>query len=186
MKKRIGYAGLLALLFLLLCVTGGCKGQEAQEAAAQITELVSSPGNLQFTFPEGWTVKSNSEEGQKEGASAVHYEFVAEDSLTGSGIAVIYEDLHRIQGGNLIRMEDYLTAFQENLKLSGDYRYSCGEVSLTELYGETYYTFSARVEEPQLTQQFYLRRIEDTVMMMTFTVVGEDSLENLLEYGRSL
>ena len=182
MKKRINYIGLFALLTLLLCMLGGCKEKEAEEVAVQATEISSEPGRLLFTFPEGWTVST-----YEEGSSAeVRYDFVAEDVVTGSGISLLYDDLNRIQGGNLIRMEDYLAAFQENLKLSGNHKYSCSEVTETELLGEVYYTFSAAVAKPQLTHQFYLRRIEDKVMVMTVTLAGEDSLENLLNYCTSL
>lgn len=182
MRKKI--TALMMLVLLLLC---GCKGQQTSEASVQVRELTSQPGGVHFTFPEEWTVYQSGQEGDEAGSTFTEeYALVAEHRVTGSGIAIIYEDLNRIQGGNLVRMEDYLTVFQENLKLSRDYHYRCSEVGLTELYGEEYYTFSAEVTQPDLKQQFYIRRMEDRIMVMTVTVSAEDSLQQLLNYGRSL
>lgn len=157
----------------------GCQTKETEETWKEVTVWKSALAKLQFTFPEGWSILSEDEEDQEDDFSFMS-EFVAENRHTGSGISIVYEDLNRIEGGKLIRMEDYVESFQENLKRLDQYQYRCSMVSTIELQAETYYTFGADVEELKLRQQFYLRRIEDKVMVMTITLGEEDQLEDLL------
>ena len=83
-------------------------------------------------------------------------------------------------------MEDYVRLYREKLMTSKEYTYSCTEAEEAELYQEVYYCFTAQVEETKARQHFYLRRIDDMIMVMTITLYGEDTLENMLEYGKSL
>ncbi len=169
MRKRTGWLLILGLLFLT-----ACGGPQAKETMQETKEITSVPGALAFSFPEEWLLKEEDNN------------LLAENPLTGSSISITYEDLAKRQGGTLIRIQDYLEAIQENLQTAGDYSYSLGLVETKEVYGEQYHSFRAEVPALDGRQYFYVRRIEDTMMVMTVTLFGEDTLETVLQYGRAL
>ncbi|MCI6812443.1 MAG: hypothetical protein SOX11_02700 [Lachnospiraceae bacterium] len=175
--KKIGYLILIGIILL-----SGCSNQ-SRKAQTQVHEGTSKPANIQFTLPQEWTVWENAPEDSKGGEETG---LLAENTLTGSSIRIQYEDLTAIKGGTLIRMEDYVRLYREKLMTSKEYTYSCTEAEEAELYQEVYYCFTAQVEETKARQHFYLRRIDDMIMVMTITLYGEDTLENMLEYGKSL
>ena len=105
---------------------------------------------------------------------------------TGSGIDIICEDLTQTESGILVRMDDYIAYLQEQLKIAGEYSYSCGEVSTEKIYGNSYETFTAVIPEWNGTQNYYIRRQEDTMIVMMITVFGEDTLEDILALGKAL
>ena len=178
MKKLIYILLLYALLGL-----AGCNSKE--EAMAVITEIPCEMAGVSFSLNGLWTIQeeaeanSNAEEGQTVVLSTYREE-------TGSGISVIYDDLTQTEGGALVRMDDYVAGLQEQLKISGNYDYSCSEISTEKLYGNSYESFSATVSELGGKQQYYIRRQEDTMIIMVITVFGEDNLEEILALGKEM
>lgn len=174
------------IYILLLCALLGIAGcNSREEAMAVITEIPCETAGVSFSLNGLWVIqeeeetKTMAEEGHTIALSTYKEE-------TGSGICVIYEDLTQTEGGTLVRMDDYVSGLQEQLKNSGEYNYSCGEVSKEKLYGELYETFTASVPELGGKQQYYIRRQDDTMIIMVITVFGEDNLEEILALGKEM
>lgn len=174
------------LYLILLCSflgLAGCNSKE--EAMAVITEIPCETAGVSFSLNGLWMIQeeaeanSNAKEGQTVALSTYKEE-------TGSGISVIYDDLTQTEGGTLVRMDDYISGLQEQLKISSEYSYSCGEVSTEKLYGKRYETFSATVSELGGRQHYYIRRQEDTMIIMVISVFGEDNLEEILALGEEM
>ena len=178
MKKLI-YLLLLCMVFSLT----GCKAKE--EALAVITEIPCDTAEIQFSVNGLWMIQeeavanANVEEGQTIDLSVYKEE-------TGSAITVIYEDLTKTEGGTLVRMEDYIADIQNQLKISSEYNYACGEVLEESLYGKEYQTFTANVSNLGGTQKYYIRRQDDTMIVVLFSVFGEDKLEEILALGKEM
>ena len=178
MKKLI-YMLLLCMLFSLI----GCNSKE--EAMAVITEIPCDEAGIKFSLNGLWMIQEetvangNVQEGQTVALSVYKEE-------TGSAISVIYDDLTKSEGGTLVRMEDYLADIQEQLKISGEYDYACSEVSEENLYGQQYQSFSAKVSNLGGQQKYYIRRQDDTMIIVLFSVFGEDTLEEILSLGKEM
>ena len=178
MKKKF----CMMLLCSMLGMTA-CSQPSTQQTQTVITEVSSQPGGVAFLLTEEWTVQRAEELAEtmnlKEGQTC---DLLAENTTTGTYINILYEDLTKTEGGILIQMEDYVKYIQENLQLSEQYTYTCTEPVIQNLHGVEYYTFEAQVSIPQQkgTQYFYIRRIDDTVMVMSIGVFGEDTIESLL------
>lgn len=174
------------LYLLLLCSFLGLTGcNSKEEAMAVITEIPCETAGVSFSLNGLWMIQeeaeanSNAEEGQTVVLSTYKEE-------TGSGISVIYHDLTQTEGGTLVRMDDYVTGLQEQLKNSNEYNYSCSEVTTEKLYGNTYESFSATVSELGGKQQYYIRRQDDIMIIMVISVFGEDNLEEILALGKEM
>ena len=177
--KKIIYVLLLCMFF---CLTG-CNSKE--EAMAIITEVPCEEIGIRFSLNGLWVIQdeaeanTNSAEGQTVELSAYKEE-------TGSAINVIYDDLTKTEGGTLVRMEDYMADVQEQLKISSEYSYACSEVGEETLYNQQYQTFTATVSNLGGMQKYYIRRMEDNMMVLIFSVFGEDKLEEILALGKEM
>ena len=146
---------------------------------AEITEIPCETAGVNFSLNGLWVIQEETETKVKaESGQTVALSTYQEE--TGSGIDVIYEDLMQTEGGTLIRMDDYVAGLKEQLESSGDYNYSCGEVSTEKLCGNNYETFTAMVSDLGAKQQYYIRRQDDTMIIMVITVFGGDKLEDIL------
>ena len=178
MKKFI-YMLLLCMLFSLT----GCNSKE--EAMAVITEIPCDEAGIKFSLNGLWMIQEeavangNVQEGQTVALSAYKEE-------TGSAISVIYDDLTKTEGATLIRMEDYVADIQEQLKISGEYNYACSEVVEETLYGKQYQAFTATVSNLGGAQKYYIRRQDDTMIIVLLSVFGEDKLEEILALGKEM
>ena len=174
------------LTILLLCFCLGLTGcQSKEEAMAEIKEVSCKEADISFTLNGLWA--ESKEEGidiETKEEQTVALSVVQKS--TGSGIDIICEDLTKTEGGILIRMDDYVAGIQEQLKTSGDYSYSCGDVSTEKVCGNSYKTFKAVIPELGGVQQYYIRRQEDTMIIMIITVFGEDTLEDILSAAKPL
>lgn len=173
--KKIIYILLLCSFLGLI----GCNSKE--EAIAEITEIPCETAGVTFTLNGLWIQQDV--KGANAGQTVALSTYKEE---TGSGISIIYEDLTQTEGGTLVRMDDYVTSLQEQLKISKDYTYSCGEISTEKLYGNSYETFLATVSELDSRQQYYIRRQDDTMIIMVITLFGEDKLEDILALGKEM
>ena len=161
----------------------GCQSKE--EAMAVITEIPCDTAGIQFSLNGLWMIQEDAvanasvEEGQIVDVSAYKEE-------TGSAITVIYEDLTKTEGGTLVRMEDYIADIQKQLKTSSEYNYACSEVLEESLYGKEYQTFTANVSNLGGVQKYFIRRQDDTMIIVLFSVFGEDKLEEILALGKEM
>ena len=171
------------LLFCLSLVLIGCNSKE--EAMAIITEVPCELAEIKFSVNGLWMIQeeavanTNVEEGQTVAFSTYKEE-------TGSTISVIYDDLTKTEGATLVRMEDYVAGIQEQLKISGEYDYACSEALEETLYGKQYQTFTANVSNLGGVQKYYIRRQDDTMIVVIFSVFGEDKLEEILALGKEM
>ena len=170
------------LLYLCLGLTA-CKSKE--EAMAEIKEVSCEEAGIGFTLNGLWAEASEEEITieTKEGQTVALSVF---QKSTGSGIDIICEDLTQTDGGILVRMDDYVAALQEQLKIAGDYSYSCGEVTTEKVYGNNYESFTAVIPELNGTQKYYIRRQEDTMIVMIVTVFGEEKIEDIMSLGKEM
>ena len=174
------------IYMLLLCMSLGLIGcNSKEEAMAIITEIPCDVAGIKFSLNGLWMIQEeavandNVEEGQKVALSAYKDE-------TGSAISVIYDDLTKTEGATLIRMEDYVADIQEQLKISSEYNYACSEVVEESLYGKQYQTFTATVSNLGGQQKYYIRRQDDTMIIVLLSVFGEDKLEEILALGKEM
>lgn len=169
------------LVVLLLCFCLGLVGcsSKKEEAKAVITEISCEEAGVSFSLNGLWIIQeeTETETGQIVALSAYQEE-------TGSGIQVLYEDLTKTEGGTLVRLEDYVTSIQEQLKISEEYSYSCSEITTEEFCGNSYKAFNATISELNARQQYYIRRQKDTMIIMVFTVFGEETLENVMSLAK--
>ena len=102
------------------------------------------------------------------------------------GIDIISEDLTQTEGDTLVRMDDYLTDVQEQLKISEEFSYSCSEVSTENVYGEEYQVFTTTISELGGKQKYFIRRQDDTMIIMVITVFEEEKIEDILALGKEM
>ena len=171
---------------LVLCSFLGLAGCNSKEkATAVITEIPCEKAGVSFSLNGLWVIQEETEANENVSAGqTVALSTYKEE--TGSGISVIYDDLTQTEGGTLVRMDDYVNGLQEQLKISSEYNYFCGEVSTEKLYGNTYETFSTTVSELGGKQHYYIRRQDDTMIIMVITVFGEDKIEDILALGKEM
>ena len=174
------------LYLLLLCSFLGLTGCDSkEEAMATVVEAPCKEAGVNFTLNGLWVVKSEEEAnmdilaGQKVVLSAYQQE-------TGAGIDIICEDLTRTEGGTLVRMDDYVADVQEQLKISEEFSYSCSEVSAENVYGEEYQVFTTTISELGGQQKYFIRRQDDTMIIMVITVFEEEKIEDILALGKEM
>lgn len=175
--------GIMILLFCMLSLTA-CSTKAKQEALAQITEVNSELGEISFLLNGYWSLEPKEELEKMNISESQTYDFMATNIQTGSNISIIYDDLSKSEGGTLVRLDDYVNIIWENLKNSSDYTYQCSEVDSINLHGDEYLTFSAEVMELDAKQHFYIRRMEDHMMIMMITLYGEDTEEDILKLSK--
>ena len=175
----------LLYLVLLVCMLGltGCESKE--EAMAMITEVPCDEAKVTFSLDGLWVIQEeavanvNAAAGQTVALSAYKEE-------TGSAISVIYDDLTQTDGGTLTRMEDYIADIQTQLKISETYSYSCGEITTENIYGNDYESFTAEISDMGGKQKYYIRRQDDTMIVLIVSVFGEDKEEEILALGKEM
>ena len=180
--KKIGIILALCCMFCL----SACNTKAQEEALAQTTEVTSEPGEISFTFNGYWSLQQGDEIDRSKESEGQSYDFIAKHTETGTNIAIIYDDLTKTEGGTLVRMEDYVEAIRNGMLNSGDYTYQCSEITTKRLHGEEYQVFLAGTDEIEGVQHFYIRRIDDTMMIMVITLQGEDTLENVFNMSKSI
>lgn len=161
MKKIIYW--LMASGVILLTACG-----KAEQAGNEIRQITHVPGEIVLTVWEGWACHEENDR------------ILIENTTTGSSIMITDEDLSGIPGGNLIHIEDYVEAVLENLKTARDYTYHCQPAEKVQLWGKEYYGFGAEVEENNAVQQFYIRKTDEKMMVITITLFQEDTLDTVL------
>lgn len=175
MKKIV----VASMMCLLLGITG-CNTKVKEEAMAQTTEIVSELGEISFTLNGYWGIKTSEELEKIKVSNSQFCDLEFYHTQTGSGVSIIYDDLTKTQGGTLVRMEDYVAAIRDSLENSKEYTYHCSEISSDTLHEKEYMTFSAKVSEQEGMQYYYIRRIDNQMMIMIFNLYGEDQLEDII------
>lgn len=173
----------LLITFVFFCMLGltACNTKAKEEALAHTTEVVSNPGEISFTLNGYWELLSEEEKKATDVSNSQRMDFVATHIETGTNISIIYDDLTKNEGGTLVRIEDYVKAVKEEMTSSSDYTYQCSKISSANLGGKEYLTFSSETIEVEGVQHFFIRRIEDTMMVMMITLQEGDVLEDILK-----
>ena len=156
----------------------GCNSKE--EAMAVITEVPCEMAGITFSLNGLWTIKEEADANANTNSGQT-VELSAYKEETGSGIQVINEDLTEIEGGTLVRLDDYVTDVQKQLKISDEYSYSCSEIATEKFCGNNYEVFTATIPELSCKQQYYIRRQDDSMITLIFTVFDGDTIESILE-----
>ncbi len=170
----------ITLLIISMLGLPACNTKAKEEALAQTTEVTSELGEISFTLNGYWNLQQEEETENGNLSDSQIYDFMATHTETGTNISIIYDDLTKTDGGTLVKIDDYVTAVQESLKTSSNYTYKCSEISSEKLHGKEYQTFSSSVAELEARQHFYIRRIDDTMMVMMITLYGEDTIDSVL------
>ena len=171
------------VLFYLSLALTGCNSKE--EALAIITEVPCELAEIKFSVNGLWVI-------QEEDVANINVEeghtvaFCTYKEETGSAISVIYEDLTKTEGATLARMEDYVADIQEQLKISSEYNYACSEVLEETLYGKQYQAFTDDVSNLGAVQKYFIRRQDDTMILVIFSVFGEDKFDEILALGKEM
>ena len=179
--KKLRYVVCVLLCSFLSLVA--CDSKE--EALAVITEIPCETAGIMFSLNGLWVIQEEAEtKGMGKEGQVVALSTYKEEN--GSGIQIIYDDLTKTKGGTLVRMDDYIAGIQEQLKISKEYKYSCGEVSKEELYGDYYQTFEAYSAEVGGSQKYYIRRQDNTMIIVVVSVFGEEKIEDILALGKEM
>jgi len=176
----------IGIILALCCMLGlsACNTKAKEEALAQTTEVTSETAEISFTFNGYWSLQQGDEITKSKESKGQSYDFIAKHMETGTEVAIIYDDLTKTEGGTLIRMEDYVEAIRNGMMTSEDYTYQCSGIETELLLGEEYQVFLAATEEIGGVQHFYIRRIDDTMMIMVITLRGEDRLEDIISLSK--
>ena len=179
--KKIRYI----ISLLVCCILGLTACNSKEEAMAVITEIPCETAGITFSLNGLWVIQEEAEtkEMGKEGQVVALSTYKEE---TGSGIQIIYDDLTKTEGGTLVRMDDYIAGLQEQLKISKEYKYSCGEVSKEEVYGNYYQTFEAYSAEVGGSQKYYIRRQDNTMIVIVISIFGEEKIADILALGKEM
>lgn len=180
--KKIG----IVLAFFCILGLTACNTKAKEEALAQTTEVISEIGKISFTFNGYWSLQQKDAIVRSKESESQSYDFIAKHTQTGTSVSIIYDDLTQTDGGTLVRMEDYVEAIRDGMANSDDYTYQCSEVETKHLHGEEYRVFLVATEEIEGMQHFYIRRIDDTMMIMVITLQGEDKLEDIISLSKKV
>lgn len=178
--RKISYI-ILVLICTFFSLTGCISKKE--EAMAVITEIPCEQAGVRFSLNGLWVIQEETETTVNERQTVA---FSAYKEESGSGIQVICEDLSQTEGGTLVRMNDYVIGLKEQLESSNDYQYSSSEITTENLCGNNYETFTVSDSELGGKQQYYIRRQEDTIIIMVITIFGEDNQEDILSIISSI
>lgn len=174
------------LLFLSLLFLTGCEDKKREEAISTVQNVICEKAEVEFTFNGLWSIKENniSDIDIKDMDNKFDTQLYAYREEDGSSLIIMTEDLKKTEEGSLLRIEDYVSSIVEGLKISGKYNYSCSDVSETVLYGKQYLTFRAEIEEINARQYYYVRRVENEMILFISTVYGESNIYDILDNGR--
>ena len=174
------------LLFLSLLCLVGCGNKKREEAMATVQNVVCEKAGIEFTFNGLWSINEDNISDIDINVTDGKFdrELYAYREEDGSSLLIMTEDFKKTNEGSLLRIEDYASSIVEGLKISGKYAYSCSDITETVLYGKKYLTFRAEIEEMNARQYYYLRRVEDEVILLIGTVYGESNIYDILDNGR--
>lgn len=175
--KKIMCAFLLGAFFAMT----GCNFKE--EAISEVREAICEEAEISFTLNGLWSQSEEEENRLQKGQMLV---FTAWEEETGSAIDIICEDLTETAGGTLVRMDDYVSGIREQLENSSEHQYSCSDTSVEKIYGKEYVTFQAEIPGMEGKQKFFIRRQENTMVMMVISAFGEEKIEDILALGKEM
>ena len=176
----------IILCFFLLLLITGCGDKKSEEALAVSQTITIPKAEMEFTLNGLWYVhKDDTEEKELEvDLNKFKVELEAYREEDGSSFLILTEDLSKTEGGELLRTKDYMESLMEGLKISKKYSYSCSEIDETVLYGKQFLTFRAEIKELGARQYYYVRRMEDEMILLIGTVYGESNIYDILDNGR--
>ena len=169
---------LIYLMILSLLMLTGCNNKKREELLQEKKEITCEKAEIIFTLNGLWEVEESKE------INNTFTELSACHSETGTRIIVMHKNLENNMGDSILRLEDYIEAVKENLKISEEYNYSVGETTKTILYGKEYDSFTANAEKLNARQQFYMKKKDNELTIIIISLYGEDKLKDVLELGK--
>lgn len=157
---------------------------------------------LSYTLPEGWVAASDEEIldimglgaevlGNEEALqSALEkqqtvYDFMVQDSATGSNISISFENLSLTIGGSNFSEKDYANAVTSQLKALEELSYVVGDVEEVIIGEKTFWVVPASVEYQGISMQqnYYLHKEGNFMCCIILTNMAPDTQtpEQLLE-----
>lgn len=185
---------LFALILALIMVLSftGCNGGETEVKYAESPEVVipekgkitgdiyeSSFAGIKFTKPENWVYATDDELSTLEAAEGVYYDMVAQNPVTGSQIAVMYDDLLITAGNIALTEEKYIESIAEGLSNTGlmimdeeDVKIGDKTYKSVTVYGET--------EDISVTQQSIARKEGTKMISIAVVAFNDDSISDIM------
>jgi len=181
--KRIIITTFLILMIFLLC---GCSifytafdnalPDNLTRGAIEDNVYSSAYAGLVFTAPDGWVFATDDELADLMDLSTdamsdavmefsdealkkqVLYDMQAKDSSTGTNVLLLYENL-ALTGNTGISETNYLEQTIKQFE-AADVQYTFGEITETELCGQTYQMVQAEMTDYGVIQYYYARKID--------------------------
>ena len=151
---------------------------------------------LRFTPPEDWVYASDEELAELMGASfeiigediygdetelakefakqAVIYDMVAA-APDGGNVQIMLENLSKSVGGTSLTAEGYADIVCTQLDAITEYQYTYSDVYYAQLGDKTFAVLDTGVEDYDMHQQFWLLRVDQYMLCITFTSIGGDA-----------
>lgn len=185
-------SALILALILVLSFTGCGEKREVEYAKApeaSVPEKGTIEGNvytgalsgLVFNKPEGWVYATDEEIASVEAPEGVFYDMMCQDPVTGSQVAVMYEELLITAGNIAVTADKYIEGIGEGLYNSGMEIYDEKDY---ELGGKTYKSVTVYGESEDISvMQCSLARKEGSKMISVVAVAfNGESVEDILNY----
>lgn len=202
---------IVLVMLLLTSLLSGCFFAElAADKANEEKELIrgacvahiyaSEYANLMFSAPESWQYASDTEMAEIMGVGMdvledsdrnlneqllelkVIYDMMAVNSITGSNVSVLYENLALSLGGLRMTEEEYLDTCKENLESMQTMEYKFGGVTELQIGTDTYKAFVAEIPDLGVSQYYCARKVDKYMLCVIITLFGEDDIDTILDH----
>lgn len=156
---------------------------------------------ITFTKPESWLVASdeemenifntgldvvgmdNSEQMKRLLEMKVIADMMVQNPTTNSNLSIQFENLSLAIGGMNMTEDQYLDINREQLIAIPSMNYEVDTAYYDiELSGNTYRAMDAVLVDMNMTQYFCVRKEGKYMIALTFTVIGDDTIEEFLGY----
>lgn len=153
--------------------------------------------NLKFEMPAEWNYASDEEMATLFNFSADQlaeagmafskemiearsvYDMMAQSATTGSSVAVVYENLNFVIGGSSMEIGAILDKMQSDLTDTG-MGYTFDAHSQGSIGSESYDVLNAKIDEYNMSQKYYLRRVGSHLLTVIVTAGPNDNMDDLL------
>jgi hypothetical protein len=153
---------------------------------------------LMFTLPEGWAAATDEQIAALMGQAAdiltdkqkwlaesakltTIYDMMAQDPVTASSVAVMFENLS-VSGGTKLTEEEYLDLVTQQMAALETMNYTFEEPYETTIGGAAYKTVQAYEETNKVTQFYMVRKQDQYMVILLITIAGDTKIDDILAY----
>ena len=109
-------------------------------------------------------------------------EMMAQNLYTGSNVIIAYENLSMTVGGSKMTAEEYLDVVKSQLETVETFKYKIGEASKAKIGGNEYVTLEVSVDETEIVQLYYIRKVDNYMVNIIVTSSNKDeSVASIME-----